>query len=200
MLLLWLVIRWQRVRDDRSLIALGLVIGIAAMTKCQVILLCLVLLVAMASLGPRDLLRRPLFWAGASLAASMATPTLIWQQLHGWPQLRMTPVVAGEAEALYGGRTGIAVELPMFAGLAGVVLGMYGLVRLLLRLRTAPVAATATFHLRPPTATWCSTWGAARISRARTSTTPVGSVTSARTCTPSSSPARVCRGKPCGPD
>jgi hypothetical protein len=29
MLLLWLVIRWQRVRDDRLLIALGLVIGIA---------------------------------------------------------------------------------------------------------------------------------------------------------------------------
>ncbi len=62
----------------------------------------------------------------------MATPTLIWQQLHGWPQLRMTPVVTGEAEALYGGRTGIAVELLMFARLAGVVLGMYGLVRLLL--------------------------------------------------------------------
>ena len=48
MLLLWLVIRWQRVRDDRLLIALGLVIGIAAMTKFQVILLCLVLLVAVA--------------------------------------------------------------------------------------------------------------------------------------------------------
>jgi 4-amino-4-deoxy-L-arabinose transferase-like glycosyltransferase len=51
MLLLWLVIRWQQVRDDRLLIALGLVIGIAAMTKFQVILLCPVLLVAMASLG-----------------------------------------------------------------------------------------------------------------------------------------------------
>jgi 4-amino-4-deoxy-L-arabinose transferase-like glycosyltransferase len=118
MLLLWLVIRWQRVRDDRLLIAPGLVIGIAAITKFLVILLCLVLLVAVASLGPRDLLRRPPFWAGAGLAALIATPTLIWQQLHGWPQLRMTPVVAGEAEALYGGRAGIAVELPVFAGLA----------------------------------------------------------------------------------
>ena len=108
MLLVWLLIRWQRVRDDRLLLALGVVIGIAAMTKFQVMLLCLVLLVAVAIWGPRELLRRPLFWAGAALAALNAAPTLIWQHLHGWPQFRMTPVVAGEAEALYGGRPGIA--------------------------------------------------------------------------------------------
>ncbi|MCU1701871.1 MAG: glycosyl transferase family 39 [Mycobacterium sp.] len=131
MLLVWLLIRWQRVRDDRLLLVLGAVIGIAAMTKFQVMLLCLVLLVAVAIRGPRDLLRRPLFWAGAVLAALIAAPTLIWQHLHGWPQLRMTPVVAGEAEALYGGRPGISVQLLVFAGLAGLVLGSYGLFRLL---------------------------------------------------------------------
>ncbi|MDT5300880.1 MAG: hypothetical protein QOG79_4122 [Mycobacterium sp.] len=101
MLLVWLLIRWQRVRDDRLLLVLGVVIGIAAMTKFQV-MLCLVLLVAIAVCGPRDLLGRPLLWAGAALAVLVAVPTLIWQYLHGWPQLRMTPVVAGEAEALYG--------------------------------------------------------------------------------------------------
>jgi hypothetical protein len=131
MLLVWLLIRWQRVRDDRLLLVLGVVIGIAAMTKFQVMLLCLVLLVAVAIRGPRDLLRRPLFWAGAVFAALIAAPTLIWQHLHGWPQLRMTPVVAGEAEALYGGRPGISVQLLVFAGLAGLVLGSYGLFRLL---------------------------------------------------------------------
>jgi hypothetical protein len=131
MLLVWLLIRWQRVRDDRLLVVLGAVIGIAAMTKFQVMLLCLVLLVAVAIRGPRELLRRPLFWAGAVLAALIAAPTLIWQHLHGWPQLRMTPVVAGEAEALYGGRPGISVQLLVFAGLAGLVLGSYGLFRLL---------------------------------------------------------------------
>jgi hypothetical protein len=132
MMLVWLLIRWQRVRDDRLLLVLGVVIGIAAMTKFQVMLLCLVLLVAVAICGPRDLLRRPLFWTGAVLAALIAAPTLIWQHLHGWPQLRMTSVVAGEAEALYGGRPGIAVQLLVFAGLAGLVLGLYGLFRLLL--------------------------------------------------------------------
>lgn len=131
MLLVWLLIRWQRVRDDRLLLVLGAVIGIAAMTKFQVMLLCLMLLAAVAICGPRDLLRRPMLWAGAALAVLIAAPTLIWQYLHEWPQLRMTPVVASEAQALYGGRLGIAVELLLFAGLAGLVLGSYGLVRLL---------------------------------------------------------------------
>ena len=43
----------------------------------------------------------------------------------------MAPVVAGEAEALYGGRPGIAVQLIVFAGVAGAALVLYGLWRLL---------------------------------------------------------------------
>jgi hypothetical protein len=43
----------------------------------------------------------------------------------------MAPVVAGEAEALYGGRPGIAVQLIAFAGVAGAALMLYGLWRLL---------------------------------------------------------------------
>jgi 4-amino-4-deoxy-L-arabinose transferase-like glycosyltransferase len=85
MLLVWLVIRWHQVRDDRLLIALGVLIGIAAMTKFLVMLLGLVLLVAVAICGPRDVLRRPLLWAGAALAVVIAMPTLIWQHLQGWP-------------------------------------------------------------------------------------------------------------------
>jgi hypothetical protein len=94
-------------------------------------LLCLVLLVAIAVCGPRDLLWRPMLWVGALVALVIASPTVIWQQVHGWPQLRMTRVVAGEADALYGGRGGIAVELLLFAGLADAFLALYGLVRLL---------------------------------------------------------------------
>jgi hypothetical protein len=68
MLLVWLLIRWQRVRDDRLLLVLGVVIGIAAMTKFQV-MLCLVLLVAIAVCGPRDLLGRPLLGGGGTRGA-----------------------------------------------------------------------------------------------------------------------------------
>jgi 4-amino-4-deoxy-L-arabinose transferase-like glycosyltransferase len=130
-LILLLSIRWVRVRDDRLLPLLGVMVGVAALTKFQVLLLVAVLLIAVALCGPRELLRRPLLWAGAVVAAGLATPTLLWQHANGWPQLQMTAVVAGEADALYGGRSGIAVQIVAFAGLAGAMLVLFGLWRLL---------------------------------------------------------------------
>lgn len=130
LLLVWLLIRWVRLRDDWLLLALGVVAGLAAMTKFQVLLLCAVLLAAAAVVGPRDLLRRSMLWVGVVIAAAITARTLVWQQAHGWPQLRMAPVVAGDAEALYGGRPGIAVQLIVFAGVLGIALLGYGLWRL----------------------------------------------------------------------
>jgi 4-amino-4-deoxy-L-arabinose transferase-like glycosyltransferase len=131
MLLLWLLVRWIRTRDDHLLLILGVVVGVAAMTKFQVLLLCVVLVVAVAAFGPRSLLRRPAFWAGGGIAVVIASPTLIWQAMHGWPQLRMASVVAEEAGPLYGGRPGIAVTLIVFAGVAMTMLVGYGIWRLL---------------------------------------------------------------------
>jgi 4-amino-4-deoxy-L-arabinose transferase-like glycosyltransferase len=153
----WLLVRWERVRDDRLLVWLGVVVGVAAETKFQVLLLAAVLLVSVAVLGPRDLLRRPSLWLGAGLASVLAAPTLVWQAVNGWPQLAMGPVVAGEAEFLYGGRAGVAVELVVFAGVLGVGLGAVGLWRLLAapdlrRLRylgTTTVVLAAVFALAP---------------------------------------------------
>jgi hypothetical protein len=127
----WLLVRWERVRRDGLLVWLGLVVGIAAQTRFQVLLLAAVLLVAVVVLGPRDLLRRPLLWAGVLVAVVLAAPTLVWQAVNGWPQLAMGPVVATEADYLYGGRLGVAVELIVLAGPMGVVLGAVGLGRLL---------------------------------------------------------------------
>jgi 4-amino-4-deoxy-L-arabinose transferase-like glycosyltransferase len=79
MSLVWLMIRWQRVRDDRLLLVIGVIAGLAVLTKFQVMLLCLVLLVAIAVCGPRDLLRRPMLWVGALVALVIASPTVIWQ-------------------------------------------------------------------------------------------------------------------------
>jgi hypothetical protein len=105
--------------------------GVAAETKFQVLLLCAVLAVAVLALGPRELLSRPMLWLGTGIAALMALPTLIWQAVHGWPQLQMGAVVASEADALYGGRTGVALALVLVPGIVGVPLTLYGLWRLL---------------------------------------------------------------------
>lgn len=131
LLLCWLLVRWVRVRDDRLLPVLGVVVGIAAETKFQVLALCAVLVLAVVAFGPRELLRRPLFWVGALIAAVIAAPTLIWQAVHDWPQLRMAPVVVAEADSLYGGRPGVAVLLIVCAGVAGTFLVLYGTARLL---------------------------------------------------------------------
>ena len=130
LVLVWLVVRWIRVRDDRLLPALGAVAGIAAQTKFQVLLLCAIMLLAVLVVGPRELLRRPQLWTGAGVGAAIAAPTLLWQAANGWPQLQMGTVVASEA-LLYGGRTGVAVLLIGSAGIAGTVLALYGLWRLL---------------------------------------------------------------------
>ncbi len=131
LLLCWLLARWTNRRDDRLLLVLGVVAGISAQTKFQVLLLCAVLAIAVAVVGPRDLLRRPALWAGALIAALIAAPTMIWQAVHGWPQLRMTSIVSAESEILYGGRPGVAVLLIVIAGFPGTVLAVYGLFRLL---------------------------------------------------------------------
>ncbi len=137
LLLIWLLVRWLRLRRDRLLLALGAVAGVAALTKFQVLLLCAVLLVALAAVGPRDISpclrrgaqRRPLLWVGVGIAVLVTAPTMVWQYANGWPQLRMASVVVGEAEALYGGRPGIAIQLIAYAGVAGVMLVLYGLWR-----------------------------------------------------------------------
>ncbi|WP_158894910.1 glycosyltransferase family 39 protein [Amycolatopsis anabasis] len=131
LVLVWVLVRWLRLHDDRLLLALGVVVGIAAETKFQVLLLCAVLLLTVLVFGPRQLLRRPMLWAGAGLGVLIAAPTLVWQARHGWPQLRMGAVVASEAEKLYGGRPEIALSLIFLAGVAGTVLSLYGLWRLL---------------------------------------------------------------------
>ena len=123
----WLLVRWIRLRDDRLLLALGVTAGIAAQTKFQVLLLAAVLLVAVLVCGPRELLRSPLLWIGAGIGALIALPTLVWQAMNGWPQLQMTAIVAAEADALYGGRPGVAVTLIVMAGVAGTALLFYGL-------------------------------------------------------------------------
>jgi hypothetical protein len=129
LVLFWLLVRWIRLREDRLLIGAGLVVGVAAQTKFQVLLLCVVLVAAVTVFGPRELLRRPSLWVGVALAALLAAPTLVWQFAHGWPQLKMARVVAGEADALSGGRPGIAVMLIGYAGVAGVALVLFGLWR-----------------------------------------------------------------------
>ncbi|KAA5837304.1 glycosyltransferase family 39 protein [Saccharopolyspora hirsuta] len=135
LVLSWLLVRWIRLReqgrpDDRLLLVFGVVLGVAAQTKFQVAILCVALLISVLLVGPREILRRPMFWGGVGIAAVIAAPTLVWQALHGWPQLQMGAIVAEESPILSGGRGGTAVMLVLYAGVAGAALYLIGLWKL----------------------------------------------------------------------
>ncbi|GAA2347381.1 glycosyltransferase family 39 protein [Saccharopolyspora halophila] len=135
--LLFPVVRWLRqhsrgVADDRLLLVFGVLLGINLLLKFQVALLCVALLIGALAVGPRAILARPKLWLGTGIALVLASPTLIWQALHGWPQLGMASIVSQEAEFLFGGRTGSTIMMVAFAGVVGsglVVVGTYRLLR-----------------------------------------------------------------------
>jgi multisubunit Na+/H+ antiporter MnhB subunit len=62
-----------------------------------------VVVALLLALGPRPLLRSRWMAGGVVAAVALAAPYIVWQQLHGWPQLKVAHAVGGSAE---GGRAG----------------------------------------------------------------------------------------------
>ena len=115
-LLGWLVIRALRRRSAPLLLAAGIVVGAGFEAKPQVGLVAAVMTAAFAVIGPRWPLEQR-WWtvAAACAAAGLAAPYLLWQQLHGWPQLTVAHNIAGSAE---NGRVGfIPFQLVMVSPL-----------------------------------------------------------------------------------
>lgn len=137
-LVIWLVVRWVRTRDDRLLLAVGVATAVALQAKLLIGAFWLVAIVALLVVGPRDMLRRPLLWAGAAIAVVSAVPTLLWQAGNGWPIVAFSRQVA--AEGVYvGGMAGFLPFALIGTGLlAGSVLAGYGLVRLFRSPELAP--------------------------------------------------------------
>lgn len=131
-LLLWLVVRWVRTGHDLLLLAAGPVLAVALFAKFLVPLLVAGLAVGVLVAGPRRLLGRPMLWLALALAAASTVPTLLWQSAHGWPQLGMGAVVAGE-----GGLTGnrwcflpfAAWDVGLVPGVVLAGLGLWALLR-----------------------------------------------------------------------
>jgi 4-amino-4-deoxy-L-arabinose transferase-like glycosyltransferase len=134
---LLLLVRWLRLEDrpdargaatrDRLLLGFGVVVAVALWDKILIPVLLIALAIGVWFAGPRRLLRRPMLWAGLALAAVSTVPTLVWQAQHGWPQLRMGSVVAGES-SLFGNRWEFLPFALYYAGvLPGAVLVVLGL-------------------------------------------------------------------------
>jgi hypothetical protein len=101
--LFWLVIRAVGRRSGPPLLVAGAVVGVGFEAKPQVGIVATVLTATLLAVGPRWPFRS--WWAlgGVATAVALAAPYLIWQQLHGWPQVTVAGNIGGSAE---GGRVG----------------------------------------------------------------------------------------------
>lgn len=139
----WLVVRWVRTReqgrpDDRLLLLAGVVTALTMQVKFLIPAFWLALGISVLALGPRDMLRRPMLWAGAGVTVLVSVPTLVWQARHGWPYLALTRQVSEEMDYVGGRYTFVPAAL-LLAGVAiGAVLVCYGLWRLLRSPELAP--------------------------------------------------------------
>ncbi|GAB3207548.1 ArnT family glycosyltransferase [Nocardia tengchongensis] len=119
--LIWLLIRWIRTRDDRLLIAVGVVAAIDLQVKWFIPTILLCLAAGVIAAGPRELLWRRGLWIGAAIFAASALPGLWWQNQHGWPALAMSKVIGAEQDAAGGGPLAC---LPQMIGLTGLLGGL----------------------------------------------------------------------------
>jgi hypothetical protein len=101
--LVWLVIRAIARDSGPPMLAAGIVVGVGTEAKPQVALVAVVLVATLLVLGPRRPLRSWWTAGGVVAAVVIAAPYVVWQQVHGWPQLTVARNIAGSAE---GGRVG----------------------------------------------------------------------------------------------
>ncbi|GGZ26487.1 hypothetical protein GCM10010387_19750 [Streptomyces inusitatus] len=119
----------------------GVVLGLALYAKYIVVLLPVALLVGLALVGPRKVFRDRWLYGGIGLALVIGSPNLVYQAVHGFPQLRMA-----DALGATDGPMNRVIFLPGLVILLGPVLTavwVAGLVKLLRDPVWRPVRALA---------------------------------------------------------
>jgi len=144
-----LIARLLRTGDDHLWLAAGAVVGIGFLNKTLIGVVVAVVLISIAAVGPREVLRSRWLIAGAGLAILGALPYGIWQLTHGLPQLALARSIAQSGTE--GGRGGF---IPFQLFLIGPLLApvwIAGLVALIRnrRFQTLRAFAVAYFVLIP---------------------------------------------------
>jgi 4-amino-4-deoxy-L-arabinose transferase-like glycosyltransferase len=76
-------------QQDRWWWLAGLAVGLSTYNKWLVVLLVVAVVGGLLLAGPRRVMLSRAFLGSAALAVLVAVPNLLWQALHGWPQLAM---------------------------------------------------------------------------------------------------------------
>ena len=101
------------IRDDdqRWWIPMGLVIGLAFLTKYAMAFWVVALVLGLLLTAARGRLARPRPWIAAAVAALIVLPNLLWQWSHGWPFLELAAAVAGGKNAVYAPWTFVLIQM-----------------------------------------------------------------------------------------
>jgi hypothetical protein len=94
---LLLVMRLLDSQDPRWWVAIGGCVGIASEAKWNIGFLVAALAAGFLVTNARRLLRSRYLLLGAVIAAALAAPDLIWQAMHGWPNLDVFRSLQGAA-------------------------------------------------------------------------------------------------------
>jgi Dolichyl-phosphate-mannose-protein mannosyltransferase len=94
---LLLVMRLLASEDPRWWAAIGGCVGIASEVKWNIGFLAAALVAGLAATDARRLLRSRYLLVGGLIAAALAAPDLVWQALHGWPNLDVFRALQGAA-------------------------------------------------------------------------------------------------------
>ncbi|WP_433522692.1 glycosyltransferase family 39 protein [Nocardia pseudovaccinii] len=129
--LIWLTVRWIRIRDDRLLIAAAAVVALDLQVKLLAPVLVAGIGIGVIVFGPRDLVRQPALWFGAAFSVMAVLPGLVWQARHGWPQLAMGATIRAEQQTATGGIAGLPMQFAMLTGIGGflALVGIWALIR-----------------------------------------------------------------------
>ena len=121
---LYLAVRLLDSGNPRWWLAIGAAAGVGLAAKWNIAFLAAALLAGIAATPARALLRSRWLLAGVAVAAALGAPDVIWQAMHGWPNLAVVHHLQGEAwqnravywiaQVVY---TGIAVTPLWIAGL-----------------------------------------------------------------------------------
>jgi hypothetical protein len=79
--------------------------------------------------GHRGALRTRWPWLGAAIAAVIWVPNVLWQAVHGWPELAMASALHQQNTSLAEYVTGLPIQLA-YAGLLAIPLVIAGIIRL----------------------------------------------------------------------
>ncbi len=119
----WCILRLAQTRDERWWYAFGVIAGINLLSKYLIVFFLVGLAVGLVITPLRRSFRHPELYLGAAIALVLASPSLIWQALHGWPflelgqtavngkNLRLTPVAFLGQQVLFVGPAAVPIWL-----------------------------------------------------------------------------------------